>query len=178
MANIESKPIVEDKTEGETKSKSSKLWIFVGVLVFVVIASGVAFFAFPYLKGGPESSQSPSGANPKAEESQQSMHERIRATLELDPFLVNLADMENARFIKATFQLGLEEEPGEEAHNPIVTAAMRDSIISLLSSKTAQEILTPEGKDQLREEVRQRVNAISPKVRVLEVFIVDFVVQL
>jgi flagellar basal body-associated protein FliL len=55
---------------------------------------------------------------------------------------------------------------------------MRDSIISLLSSKTAGQILTPEGKDKLREEIRLRVGAISPGIKILEVYIVDFVVQL
>ena len=52
------------------------------------------------------------------------------------------------------------------------------TVISLLSSKKAEQILTPQGKDTLRKEVRSKVNSLSPDLNVLEVYIVDFVVQL
>jgi flagellar basal body-associated protein FliL len=80
--------------------------------------------------------------------------------------------------VKTTFQLGLAEVPKEEGKDPVTIAAIRDSIISLLSSKKAEQVLTPEGKETLRQEIRSRVNALSPKTKVLEVYIVDFVVQL
>jgi len=98
--------------------------------------------------------------------------------LSLEPFLVNLADADEPRFVKTTFQLGLAEELKEENKSSPSVPAMRDSIITLLSSKTAEQILTSQGKDKLREEIRARINAISPKMKVLEVYIVDFVVQL
>jgi len=157
---VESKPIVENKPEPETK-KSKKLLLPIGLLIFAIIASGVTFLAFPYFKGHRKPSQ-----------------EHVKATLALEPFLVNLADTGEARFVKATFQLGLAEESNEDARNVVAVAAMRDSIISLLTSKTSEQILTPQGKDKLREEIRSRVNAISPRIKVLEVYIVDFVVQL
>jgi len=96
----------------------------------------------------------------------------------LSEVLVNLADTEESRFVKGTFQMGLAEEPKEKEKDVVAIAAMRDSIITLLSSKTADQILTPQGKDKLREEIRARVNVVSPQIKVLEVFIVDFVVQL
>jgi flagellar FliL protein len=55
---------------------------------------------------------------------------------------------------------------------------MRDTIISLLSSQTSAQILSPEGKNKLREEIRDRINAVAPKAKVQEVFIVEFIVQL
>ncbi len=170
---VESKPIVENKVagEGETKGKSRKLWILLGALGFVLIAAGVAFFAFPYFKGNHKSF-------PGTEEGTvQAKSKKVKAALALEPFLVNLADTDEIRFVKTTFQLGLAEEPKEEIKGPAI-AAMRDSIISLLSSKTAEQILSPQGKDKLREEIRSRVNAITPEAKVLEVYIVDFVVQL
>ena len=64
--------------------------------------------------------------------------------------------------------------------NPVVIAATRDAIISLLSTKTSDQILTVEGKDKLRREVRERVNAFfaGSKAKVQDVYIVEFVVQL
>lgn len=179
MAKIESTPIVEDKMEVETKGKSFKIWILIGALVLIVVGCGVAFFAYPYLKGTEQASEQKREGNiPEGSEVQNHRLEKVKATLELEPFLVNLADKEDTRYLKTTFQLGLADDPGKESENPIVIAAIRDSIISLLSSKTADQILTPEGKNKLREEVREHVNSISPQIRALEVYIVDFVVQL
>jgi flagellar FliL protein len=104
--------------------------------------------------------------------------EQIKATLPLEPFLVNLADTDASRFVKTTFQLGLAEELRGEADSSVSIPAIRDSIITLLSSKTAEQILTSQGKDKLRDEIRSRINALSPNIKVVEVFIVDFVVQL
>ena len=61
---------------------------------------------------------------------------------------------------------------------PEDSAAMRDSIISLLSTKTAEQIMTPQGKDKLREEILAQVGEVNPDAKILEVYIVDFVVQL
>ena len=104
--------------------------------------------------------------------------EQVKDTLALEPFLVNLADQDEVHFAKTTFQLGLGAKAKEESRSPIAVAAIRDSIISLLSSKRAEQILSPQGKDELRKEIRTKVNQLSPNLKVIEVFIVDFVVQL
>ena len=98
--------------------------------------------------------------------------------LSLDPFLLNLADTDEIRFVKVTFQLGLAEKPKEISKDSVVIAAIRDSIVSLLTSKKADQVLSPQGKEDLRHEIRSRVNTIAPEIKVMEVYIVDFVVQL
>ncbi len=167
---IESKPIVENKPVAGPEGKSRRLWILIGAVTLAVFA-GLTYLAFPYVMGI-------WSAYPAEKGVQNSRHGQVKTTLALDPFLVNLADADEARFLKTTFQLGLAKEPSEEARSPVAIAAMRDSIISLLSSKTAEQVLTPQGKDKLREEILSRVNAVSPQIKALEVYIVDFVVQL
>jgi flagellar basal body-associated protein FliL len=169
-SKVENKPTVENKPQPEEKPKSRKKWVVMGAAVVVVCAACALFFAFPNLLGFGKTS---------ANRDQKSTRgvEQVKAVLSLEPFLVNLADMNEVRFLKATFQLGLAEEPNEEAKNAVAVAAIRDSIISLLSSASTDEILTSRGKDKLREEIRLRINSISPKLKVLEVYIVDFVVQ-
>jgi flagellar protein FliL len=166
---MESKPIVENKTEAEIPKKSRKGLIMILSIVLILALGGLGYFGFRYYRGKNSSESAlKAGHNSKKEE--------VKATLALEPFIVNLADKEESRFVKTTFQLGLAEKMEEENKNSI--PAMRDLIITLLSSKTAEQILTSEGKDKLREEIRSRLNAISPKTKVLEVYIVDFVVQL
>ncbi|MBN1571471.1 MAG: flagellar basal body-associated FliL family protein [Acidobacteria bacterium] len=165
---IESKPIVENKADAEYPKKSSKLWILMGSIALIIVIGGVGFLAYPRFMAARNSGLKPGHT---------SKLEQVKATFPLEPFLVNLADTDASRFVKTTFQLGLAEEM-EEKDDSVSIPAMRDSIITLLSSKTAEQILTTAGKDKLREEVRSRVNALSPKMKVVEVYIVDFVVQL
>ncbi|NLT68612.1 MAG: flagellar basal body-associated FliL family protein [Acidobacteria bacterium] len=145
---------------GETRRKS-RAPLLIGILVLLLIASAAGFFASSRL------------INVKEKDAG-----GVKATLKLEPFLVNLADEGEANFVKATISLGLAAEPKEETWNDVTVAAVRDSVISLLSSKKAEQILTPQGKDTLRKEIRSKVNSVSPDLNVLEVYIVDFVVQL
>jgi flagellar FliL protein len=146
-------------------------WIIIGIAALVVVGGGATFGILKYLRSA--------GTAAAAEKSRK---ESIESTLNLEPFLVNLADKEAVRFVKVTFKLGLtvDEKEVEEklSKNTVFLAQTRDSIISLLSSKTSEEILTAEGKEKLRQEVQARVNAFMAKGKVMEVYIVDFVVQL
>jgi len=165
---IESKPIVESKPEAEAKTQSRKPRLLISF--FILIAVVLAFLAFIYFKDA--------GMGMKSEANSTAKQEQVKATLGLEPFLVNLADENEVRFLKATFRLGLAEKWKEDEAGSVEIAAIRDSVISLLSSKTAEQIMSSEGKNILREEIRTRVNSISPKIKVLEVYLVDFVVQL
>ena len=146
-------------------------WIIIGVAAFVVLAGGATFGILKYMRSA--------GTAAAAEKARK---ESVESTLNLEPFLVNLADKEAVRFVKVTFRLGLsvDEKEVEEklSKNSVFLAQTRDSIISLLTSKTSEEILTAEGKERLRKEVQSRVNAFMSKGKVMEVYIVDFVVQL
>jgi flagellar protein FliL len=157
----ESKPVVESKPAIKPKRKVLKILILSGILV---VAGSAVILSIGFLRPGHKPNK-PERVS-------------VKAILALDPFLVNLADPHETRFVKTTFQLGLEKEWKGEAKNSAATAAMRDSIISLLSSKTSDQILTAQGKDQLRDEIRARMNALSPDLKVIEVYIVDIVVQL
>ncbi len=161
----------------EEGPKTRKIWIILIAGLILTGGAGVVLWRLDFFPapGSPASAS----AEPESErvKAQEKMSE-VKSTMNLESFLVNLADKEDVRFIKAQFQLGLAEEDESLTKNPVILAATRDSIISLLSSKTSDQIMTPQGKEQLRHEIRDRVNAILPKGLVREVFIVDFVVQL
>ena len=54
---------------------------------------------------------------------------------------------------------------------------MRDLILTLLTSKTFDEIRTPEGKQRLREEIIGRVNQTLDRDVAKAVYFTDFIVQ-
>jgi flagellar FliL protein len=158
----------------ETKKKS-KLMLWLVITIVVLLLGGGGFLGWRYFIGA-----NPASADAKSGGTSASTMGKVKSMMNMDAFLVNLADMDAARFVKVTFRLGLDESKlGEEySSDPVILAATRDRIISLLGTKTSDEMLTPEGKEQLRKEIREKVNEILPKGKVVEVFIMDFVVQL
>lgn len=94
----------------------------------------------------------------------------------LDPFIVNLASDAGKRYLKVTMQLELARpEMTNEVNNRM--PQIKDAIITVLSSKPAEELLTIEGKFRLKEQVLTRVNNLLTSGVVKNVFFVEFVIQ-
>jgi len=96
--------------------------------------------------------------------------------LALESFIANLADESDTRYLKATFQvefLGTAVPPGVDARLPQI----RDLLLTLLTSKTFADIRTPEGKQQLREEIIARINGVLDGDIVKTVYFTEFIVQ-
>lgn len=96
------------------------------------------------------------------------------ALVAVDPFVVNLT--EHGRYLKITLQLEL----ADAAQLPLVTEKMpniRDAIITLLSSKSAEAVSGPEGKLQLKDELLLRTNQAVGKDLFKNLFFTEFVMQ-
>jgi flagellar FliL protein len=98
------------------------------------------------------------------------------AIADLESFVVNLADTPEVRYLKVTMKLEVERpELVEEIKARI--HQVRDPILILLSSKEAETLRGAQGKLQLRDEIRQRINAVLPNGGVRTVYFTEFVVQ-
>ncbi len=72
----------------------------------------------------------------------------------LDPFTVNLADKDADRFAQIGLTLQVDDPKiGDELKSYM--PAIRNAILLILAHKTADELLSPEGKEKLAEEVRR-----------------------
>ena len=58
-----------------------------------------------------------------------------------------------------------------------VKPKIRDKIIVILSGKSYEQVSTPEGKDQLREEIKNQVNFFLTKGQIKRVFFTEFIYQ-
>jgi flagellar FliL protein len=95
---------------------------------------------------------------------------------DLDPFIVNLADQPEIRYLKIVVKLEVESEL-VAADLSARVAQVRDTVLVLLSSKDVNSVRTPQGKFQLRDEITQRVNGLLPKPGIRAAYFTDFVVQ-
>lgn len=185
----------EEKKEGDAKAeppkKKSKKLLIIIVAVVVLIAAGAG--AFFMMGGKPEEE----GEGEQVEE-EHAEDEHHTETIELDTFVVNLS--ENATFLKTTIVLEVNSHlvhgapeaaaEGGGGHGggggsklPGVLgekeANIKDRIIKILSSKKAPQLLDPEGKDELKEELADAINQVVEldEELVVNVFFTTFIIQ-
>ncbi|MEP7305655.1 MAG: flagellar basal body-associated FliL family protein [Acidobacteriota bacterium] len=97
----------------------------------------------------------------------------------LEPFTVNLADPGGSRFLRLSVRLVVESpEEGEKAQkNNVLLARIRSSVLELLAQQTADKLITPEGKAELKTAIADHVKEVLEHTKVTDVLFTDFVVQ-
>ena len=106
--------------------------------------------------------------------------EDVKQVVELQPFIVNLADTEASRYLRLNLSVGIggEEGGGEEKPAPLFVTRVRSAILAVLSTKTSQDIITPEGKAKLRKELLKAAQNASEEPHVEAIYITDFIIQM
>lgn len=110
------------------------------------------------------------------EEKVAAVKEEKTSMIALDPFVLNLAD--HGRYLKVTIQFEISDESLLEMVKS-KTPQLRDTIITLVSSKTLGSISSPEGKFQLKDEVLFRANQVmgTEKDIFRNLYFTEFVMQ-
>ena len=162
-----------DKGEAE-KAKGKPLIKFILIGVVAVVILGAAGFFF--LKGDPSDSESSEKIEEEIDQEDEEDMDKSVAIYDLDPFVVNLADRGDVRYLKISIKLEMKKDsylPRVDKH----LAAIRDSMLILLSSKDFESIRTVEGKLQLRDEIIHRINTILKGRLVKTAYFTEFVSQ-
>jgi len=96
------------------------------------------------------------------------------AMMPLEPFILNLA--EHGRFLKLTIQFELSDATTQPMVNERIPQ-LRDSIITLVSSKSADALSSPEGKFLLKDEILLRANQAIGRDVFKNLYFTEFVMQ-
>ena len=168
----------EKKEEGGKKS-SGMMLIIVGVLIVLILVIG-GLVAFLLVSKDGENADG--GASAGATQQQQPAQRRQLDNLTIGPmfpleqFIVNLLSDSGRRFLKTTIDLELSDEDLIEELGA-KNSRIRDVVIRVLSSKTVEEISTPKGKDKLKKELSNQLNAVLLDGQIVRVYFTDFVIQ-
>jgi flagellar FliL protein len=130
-------------TDGEAKAKSKSPLMLIGVAVFALILGGGAAWFFVGHK-------SDSRAEVKAK------HTSAPVFITLEPFVVNLAG-DTQRFLQVGIDLRIID-PHVSDQIKVHLPEIRNGVLLLLSSKSAEDLNGVEQKNRLREEIRAAVN--------------------
>lgn len=100
--------------------------------------------------------------------------EFIGKLVPMETFLVNLAQSRGRKLAKVNMEF---EVSGSDVQNEIdeLKPKIRDIVIIILSSKTYAQVSAKEGKDSLREEIRDKVNLFLTKGRIERVYFTEFI---
>jgi flagellar protein FliL len=182
----------KDKAAAGAAPKKSKMMLII-ILLLVVLAGVGGFFGWKHFKAkadttahatpsGHDEEESDAEETPKKgkkKKKKEKEHGEEGATVNFEPFLVNLADKEASRYVKTSIRLLVANKESAEtiAKGETLMPRMRDTILTLLSTKTAEEMTSNEGKEKLKKEILEKVNEYLPEEGAEDVFFTDFVVQ-
>jgi flagellar basal body-associated protein FliL len=133
------------------------------VLVVPILILAAAGFWFWSNRGGDSSARA-------------SGEPRIKSTLHLETFVLNLADPNQKSYLRVGIDLGLNQEAkhGEEVS---AVALVRDTILGVLAEAKVDDLTTPAGKVQLKEKLLHALQERAPQLGVEEVYFTEFLIQ-
>ena len=157
----------EENATSEEPKKKSKMMFFVILGVALLLAGGGGFFAFTTLMA------------PSDENDEQPKEEELNLVGEMvtfGEFVVNLSDPKGKRYLKCKISVEVENEEAKERVTKI-EPKLRDIVIMLLTSLAFEEVMTPEGKIRIRDELLERFNQAARPDRIKNLYFSEFVVQ-
>jgi flagellar basal body-associated protein FliL len=143
---------LEDVPKGARKKK--KGWLAV-VLVLGLGAAGI----FLWLRQQPST-----GA--------------AESTVALETFVVNLNGTGTRAYLRTGITLGLAHPLPHNKSEGVPVALVRDTILAVLSTAQPAELLKPEGKRQLKDEMLKALQERVPQMAVENVYFTEFLVQM
>ncbi len=131
-----------------------KFLLFLLTVIIFVGGGGVIFYV---LQQGGENEQKKAAASFKI--------------MELEPVVINLSD---GHYIRIAIALGYT---GDESELKNKLPAINDILITTVGAMTSKELISPEGKELLKENLLLKINSILSGAHVRNIFYREFIVQ-
>lgn len=165
---------------GKASGGGPKTIILVALAVInMLVVAGVGFMLY--------SNKKKEAAEPKIEQVIKGEHEAqehekegdadkafVGQVIPLETFIVNLAGSKGRKVAKVNMELEVKGVPVQEEIDKR-KAQVRDIIIIILSSKTYEEVSNREGKDNLRNEIKETINSFLVKGKITNVYFTEFI---
>ena len=185
-----SEPKEDDKAEkNQAPEPRSKVGSSIGKLLLVVVIALISsaggglmswFLITKTMKA--EANGGASEAADPATHKQDQVAEAIEkgGALPLEPFVVNLADADAARYLRIRVSLMVDDKLAikELSENTALQMKVRDVILQMLTVKTSKDLISEEGKARLREEIEARITGYFKHPKLVDVMFTEFVIQL
>ncbi len=152
----------EEKEKKIKKISKKKLLLFLVIGLVIIVLAGSVIAVFTTFKGG------------KEKEKEKIPKETVIYGME--PIVVNLFDPTGKRYLQVRLALELRDKKVEEEIK-ISEPKIKDVIISTLSTKTPEDVLQPEAKDLIKNELLQKINSALGEEAILNIYITQYIVE-
>lgn len=166
-----------DKQEEPKKGGKKKLIVIIAAALVLLLAGGGGGYYFLVFKPKQEE------AKRKEEESKAAAlikpvpeDANIGPMVEIKEFVVNIIGSDTPHYVKASLSLELDRDTTMEEVNKRMPQ-IRDAILLLIGNKTFEELQDIQGKNQVKAELKSKINSFLKTGKVNNVYLTDFVVQ-
>jgi len=161
----------EAKEGGEKKTKGGNLLQIVNLVLLVLVLAVGGFIAWKmmHMEASP-------GGETAAEHGASEEAKGPPLIIDMSDITVNLADTDESRFLRAKIKLEVQGEANQLKVNERMVQ-INDLVITILSGKKFNEIRTPQGKYELKEELVFRINRAIGEKTIANLYFTDFVSQ-
>jgi flagellar FliL protein len=151
--------------------KSRRGLIVIAAVALLVLLGGGGAAYWMYAKGAP--AEGAAKAKPVEEET------GPPAAIQLEPFVVNLADPGGANFLRVNLSLVVKDEEQAKVfeESPVTKMQVRSAVLELLALQTADTLITPAGKAELKKAIAAAAGKAVKEVKFTDVLFSEFVVQ-
>ncbi len=153
--------MTESKTQASGSTASSAPAATKWIVLAAALTVAIAWFGQRHIAAG-QADREPQG--------------EVKSVLHLEPFVVNLSAPEERAYLRVGIDLGLKGEMQKDSGGE-PTALVRDTLLGVLTTCSPQDLLTAEGKNKLRQELRQALQQRAPGLGVEEVYFTEFLIQ-
>ena len=158
----------KDAGEGEAPpQKKTKLLMFIviGVLVVVLAGGGAAFFLIKKKSAAIEDEGDDTAQVDKAKRAKKEHPDAPPVFVKIEPFTVKLQVEQQDAYLQATPELRVLDAPVGERVKQYMPE-IRHKVLLIMAGKRASELSTPQGVQQLSNEIRSEINLIldGPKI--------------
>jgi len=192
---------IEEEDGAPPKKKKSKLLLIIILVVLLGALGGGGYFA--YLKFlAPPPAETAEGAPAEGEKKEEKKDEKnkeekkeekkdekkkeeggkkeekgAKPVTTIQNIVTNLADPGGKRYVRLSVEFDFKDEHVAQEFGEKYQARIKDTILTLLWSKTSEELSSVDGMIAFRTELQSRVNQIMGPGAVKQVFITDRVIQ-
>lgn len=160
-------------TAAPAAPKKSRRGLFIVLPLLIVLLAGAGGGAYWFLFRGAEAEAAEAGAEAEPE-----AEALPTGPVAFEPFVVNLADPGVSRFLRVSLTLVADEEHAKELeHDEVALMRVRSAILELLAQKQSSELVTPDGKAELKKSIAEAATHAAHDLEVSDVLFTEFIVQ-
>lgn len=192
---------IEEDDGTAPKKKKSKLLLIIILVVLLGALGGGGYFAYLKFFAAPpaetadaapaegekkdekkdekkkEEKKEEKKDEKKKEEGGKKEEKGAKPVTTIQNIVTNLADPGGKRYVRLSVEFDFKDEHVAQEFGEKYQARIKDTILTLLWSKTSEELSSVDGMIAFRTELQSRVNQIMGPGAVKQVFITDRVIQ-